>query len=111
MTVTQVISEWALASLWLKKVFKFSDFTQKIYSPQTHWFKLAKTQAGFIFKNNEPAEEKTTERTRLPDDVRQSLLEKKSKNIMLKKLNEALEKQIREVQAERMMLEHRSRIY
>jgi len=62
----------------------------------------------FIDQNSSPA---PPEHIRTIEDVRQSLLEKRSKNIMLKKLNEALEKQIREVQAERMMLEHRSQIY
>lgn len=68
----------------------------------------ARLQVKFILQNNSSNNSKNA---RSNDEVRQSLLEKQSKNIMLKKLNVALEKQIREVQAERMLLEHRTQIY
>jgi len=48
---------------------------------------------------------KTHERT--IEEVRHSVEEKKTKNDLLKKLNSAIEKQIREVQIERIILENR----
>lgn len=48
---------------------------------------------------------KTHERT--IEEVRLSVDEKRAKNDLLKKLNSAIEKQIREVQIERIMLENR----
>ena len=48
---------------------------------------------------------KTHERT--IEEVRHSVDEKRAKNDLLKKLNSAIEKQIREVQIERIILENR----